>query len=51
MSISAEVVRRLREETGAGMMDCKSALVEAKGDLETDIAHNGGHHGVAPGSG
>jgi elongation factor Ts len=27
-------VRRLREETGAGMMDCKSALVEAKGDPE-----------------
>jgi elongation factor Ts len=35
MSISAEMVRRLREETGAGMMDCKSALVEAKGDAET----------------
>jgi len=34
MSISAEMVRRLREETGAGMMDCKSALVEAKGDAE-----------------
>jgi len=34
MSISAEIVRQLREETGAGMMDCKSALVEAKGDLE-----------------
>jgi elongation factor Ts len=34
MSISAEMVRRLREETGAGMMDCKSALVEAKGDTE-----------------
>jgi elongation factor Ts len=34
MSISAEMVRRLREETGAGMMDCKSALVEAKGDSE-----------------
>jgi elongation factor Ts len=33
-TISAEVVRRLREETGAGMMDCKSALVEAKGDME-----------------
>jgi elongation factor Ts len=32
MSISAEMVRKLREETGAGMMDCKSALVEAKGD-------------------
>jgi elongation factor Ts len=34
MSISAEMVRHLREETGAGMMDCKSALVEAKGDAE-----------------
>jgi elongation factor Ts len=28
------MVRKLREETGAGMMDCKSALVEAQGDLE-----------------
>lgn len=35
MSISADMVRKLREETGAGMMDCKSALVEAKGDAET----------------
>ena len=34
MSISAEMVRKLREETGAGMMDCKAALVEAKGDTE-----------------
>jgi elongation factor Ts len=34
MSISAEVVRHLREETGAGMMDCKTALVEAQGDME-----------------
>ena len=34
MSISAEMVRNLREQTGAGMMDCKSALVEAKGDAE-----------------
>jgi elongation factor Ts len=32
--ISAEMVRKLREETGAGMMDCKSALVEAGGDVE-----------------
>jgi elongation factor Ts len=32
--ISAEMVRKLREETGAGMMDCKAALVEAKGDME-----------------
>ena len=35
MSISAEMVRTLREETGAGMMDCKNALVEAKGDTES----------------
>jgi elongation factor Ts len=34
MSISADMVRKLREETGAGMMDCKAALVEAKGDAE-----------------
>jgi len=34
MNISAEVVRQLREETGAGMMDCKNALVEAQGDRE-----------------
>ena len=34
MSITAEMVRKLREETGAGMMECKSALVEAKGDAE-----------------
>ena len=33
MDISAEMVRKLREETGAGMMDCKSALVEARGDM------------------
>lgn len=34
MSITAEAVRKLREETGAGMMDCKSALVEAGGEME-----------------
>jgi elongation factor Ts len=33
-AITAEVVRKLREETGAGMMDCKSALVEAAGEME-----------------
>jgi len=32
--ISAEMVRKLREETGAGMMDCKIALVEGAGDFE-----------------
>src|SRR6201986_486198 len=31
--ISPELVRQLREKTSAGMMDCKKALVEAKGDL------------------
>ena len=39
MSISAEMVRKLREETGAGMMDCKSALVEAKGDAGEGARH------------
>jgi elongation factor Ts len=34
MQISAEMVRKLREETGAGLMECKSALVESDGDPE-----------------
>ncbi len=34
MEISAEMVRKLREETGAGMMECKTALVEAQGNSE-----------------
>jgi elongation factor Ts len=34
MDITSEMVRKLREETGAGMMECKSALVEANGDNE-----------------
>ncbi|MEP6960798.1 MAG: translation elongation factor Ts [Acidobacteriota bacterium] len=33
MEINAQLVKQLRERTGAGMMECKSALVEAKGDL------------------
>jgi elongation factor Ts len=33
MEISAQLVKQLRERTGAGMMECKSALVEAKGDV------------------
>jgi elongation factor Ts len=37
MSISASVVKELRERTGAGMMECKSALVESKGDLEAAL--------------
>ena len=34
MNITAESVRLLRERTGAGMMECKRALVETKGDLD-----------------
>ncbi len=34
MSISAEQVKELREQTGAGMMDCKKALAEANGDMK-----------------
>ena len=33
MEISAQLVKQLRDRTGAGMMECKTALVEAKGDL------------------
>lgn len=36
-SISAADVKKLREQTGAGMMDCKKALVEAEGDFEMAI--------------
>src|SRR5215475_14008869 len=36
-NISASDVKRLREQTGAGMMDCKNALAEADGDLEAAI--------------
>ena len=34
MSVTAEVVRQLRERTGAGMMECKKALVETQGNLD-----------------
>src|ERR1700722_73600 len=33
MEISAQLVKQLRDRTGAGMMECKKALVEAKGEL------------------
>jgi len=32
--INLEIVKQLREETGAGIMDCKSALEKAKGDFK-----------------
>ena len=34
MDITATMVKKLRDQTGAGMMECKAALAEAKGDLE-----------------
>jgi len=34
MAVTAEAVKQLRERTGAGMMECKKALVETNGDLE-----------------
>jgi elongation factor Ts len=37
MQITAEMVRELREKTGAGMMDCKRALTESEGNLETAV--------------
>ena len=33
MAITAKEVNELRKKTGAGMMDCKKALVEADGDM------------------
>jgi elongation factor Ts len=37
MTISASMVKDLREKTGAGMMDCKAALSETAGDIEAAI--------------
>ncbi|MCD6384779.1 translation elongation factor Ts [Candidatus Sumerlaeota bacterium] len=37
MSISAKLVKELRQRTGAGIMDCKNALEEAGGDLEKAV--------------
>ena len=37
MAISAKLVKELREKTGAGMMDCKKALVETDGDIDKAI--------------
>jgi elongation factor Ts len=46
MEISAQLVKQLRERTGAGMMECKKALVEAKGDLsEAEVVLR--KHGIA----
>ena len=37
MSIDAKIVKELRDKTGAGMMDCKKALVQTSGNLEKAI--------------
>ncbi len=37
MEITAKAVQTLRERTGAGMMDCKRALVEAEGDMDAAV--------------
>ena len=37
MAISASMVKELREKTGAGMMDCKTALAETNGDMEAAV--------------
>jgi len=37
MTITAELVKELRESTGVGMMDCKKALLETNGDLEAAV--------------
>lgn len=39
MSINASMVKELRERTGAGMMECKKALVETDGDMDAAIEH------------
>ena len=36
-AITASLVKELRDKTGAGMMDCKTALTETKGDVEQAI--------------
>ncbi|WLV25789.1 translation elongation factor Ts [Aciduricibacillus chroicocephali] len=37
MAITAKMVKELREQTGAGMMDCKKALTETNGDMEKAV--------------
>ncbi len=39
MAITAALVKELRDRTGAGMMECKKALVETDGDIELAVEH------------
>jgi elongation factor Ts len=46
MDISADQVKTLRDKTGAGMMDCKKALVETAGDIDKAVEYLR-RHGIA----
>ncbi len=39
MAVTAAMVKELRDRTGAGMMECKRALVETNGDIEAAVDH------------
>ena len=39
MEITAELVKKLREKTGVGLMDCKEALKHAEGDIEKAVEY------------
>jgi len=39
MEITSELIKKLRDKTGAGMMDCKRALEATKGDMDSAIEH------------
>lgn len=39
MQITAQMVKQLRDKTGAGMMDCKKALGETSGDIDKAVAY------------
>jgi elongation factor Ts len=49
MAVSASMVKELRERTGAGMMECKNALVEVEGDLDAakELLRKRGHASAA----
>ena len=38
-AVTASMVKELREQTGAGMMDCKKALAETDGDMEKALEY------------
>lgn len=46
MKVTVEDVRKLRELTGRGMMDCKKALYETNGDHKAAIEYLKKHEGV-----